>query len=177
TAWEGFGDVGLVIEAALEDAQVKRNVFRELDARTPATAGLATNTSSLTAAPTADGLRHPQRVAGPHFFNPVHKMPLVDAVRAAGTSDEVVETAGSFAIALGKTPVVVGDRPGFVVNRVLMPYLNEGLLLVGEGLPIEQIDRVMRRFGLPMGPLELLDQIGLDVAAHVGKIVREQLGE
>jgi 3-hydroxyacyl-CoA dehydrogenase/enoyl-CoA hydratase/3-hydroxybutyryl-CoA epimerase len=177
TAWEGFADVGLVVEAALEDAQVKRNVFRELDERTPGTAVLATNTSSLTVSPLAEGLRHPQRVAGLHFFNPVHKMPLVEVVRAAGTPDDVVETARRFAIALGKTPVVVGDRPGFVVNRVLMPYLNEGLLLVGEGLAVQQIDRVMRRFGLPMGPLELLDQIGLDVAAHVGKIVREQLGE
>jgi 3-hydroxyacyl-CoA dehydrogenase/enoyl-CoA hydratase/3-hydroxybutyryl-CoA epimerase len=177
TAWQGFGGVDLVVEAALEDAEVKRSVFRALDERTPPAAVLATNTSSLTVAPLAEGTKHPERVAGLHFFNPVHKMELVEVVRAKTTSEAAVERAVRFAIDLGKTPVVVGDRPGFVVNRVLMPYLNEALLLVGEGLAIEDVDRVMRRFGVPMGPLELLDQIGLDVAAHVGRIVREQLGE
>jgi 3-hydroxyacyl-CoA dehydrogenase len=112
-----------------------------------------------------------------HFFNPVHKMPLVEVVRPAATTQAVIDRLVRLAIDLGKTPVRVGDRPGFVVNRILMPYLNEALLLVGEGLPIQDVDRVMKRFGMPMGPLELLDQIGLDVAAHVGKLVRQQLGE
>src|SRR5262249_51332035 len=122
--WDGFGDVDLVVEAALEDAAGKKDVFRALDARTPPGAVLATNTSSLTVAPLAEGLRHPERVAGLHFFNPVHKMELVEVVRVAGTAPEVIERARRFAIGLGKTPVVVRDRPGFVVNRVLMPYLN-----------------------------------------------------
>lgn len=177
TDWAGFADVALVVEAAVEDAEVKRAVFRELEAHVGPAAVLATNTSSLTVSPLAEGLRHPERVAGLHFFNPVHKMPLVEVVRSAATSEQSIEALLRFAVDLGKTPAVVGDRPGFVVNRVLMPYLDEGLRLVGEGLEPADVDRVMRRFGLPMGPLELLDQIGLDVAAHVGRIARERLGE
>ena len=100
-----------------------------------------------------------------HFFNPVHKMPLVEVARAPSSNDQALATLTQWAIDLGKTPVVVRDSPGFVVNRILMPYLNEGVLLVSEGLAIEQVDRAMKRFGMPMGPLELLDQIGLDVAA------------
>jgi 3-hydroxyacyl-CoA dehydrogenase/enoyl-CoA hydratase/3-hydroxybutyryl-CoA epimerase len=175
-SWEGFDRVEVVVEAAIEDAQVKRGVFRELAERTPASAILATNTSALLVSRLQEGLPHPQRVAGLHFFNPVHKMPLVEVVRTTETSAEVLDRLTRFAIDLGKTPVRVGDRPGFVVNRVLMPYLNEALLLVGEGLKIQDVDRLMRRFGMPVGPLELLDQVGLDVAAHVAALVREQSG-
>src|SRR5262249_51661155 len=105
------------------------------------------------------------------------KMPLVEVVRAKKTDDATVALLLRFAVELGKTPVRVGDGPGFVVNRVLMPYLDEGVRLVGEGLKIKDVDRVMRRFGMPMGPLELLDQIGLDVAAHGERLVRQQLGQ
>jgi 3-hydroxyacyl-CoA dehydrogenase/enoyl-CoA hydratase/3-hydroxybutyryl-CoA epimerase len=138
---------------------------------------LATNTSSLAVARLQEGMPHPERIAGLHFFNPVHKMPLVEVVRAPGNPEEVVALLTRFAIDLGKTPAVVGDGPGFVVNRVLMPYLDEAVRLVGEGLKVKEVDRLMRRFGMPMGPLELLDQIGLDVAAHVARLVRQQLGQ
>jgi 3-hydroxyacyl-CoA dehydrogenase/enoyl-CoA hydratase/3-hydroxybutyryl-CoA epimerase len=167
--WEGFNNLDVVVEAALEDLAVKRPLFRELEARTRPTTVLATNTSSLPVTQLQEGLAHPERVAGLHFFNPVHKMPLVEVARAPATDERTMAELTAWAIALGKMPVQVRDSPGFVVNRVLMPYLNEAVLLVAEGLKIDQVDHVMRRFGMPMGPLELLDQIGLDVAAHVAR--------
>jgi 3-hydroxyacyl-CoA dehydrogenase/enoyl-CoA hydratase/3-hydroxybutyryl-CoA epimerase len=173
--WEGFDNVDVVVEAALEDLDAKRAVFRELEARTRPTTVLATNTSSLPVERLQEGLTHPQRIAGMHFFNPVHKMPLVEVARAAASGDAALATLTQWAINLGKTPVVVRDSPGFVVNRILMPYLNEAVVLVSEGLPVEQVDRVMKRFGMPMGPLELLDQIGLDVAAHVAQSMQPVL--
>jgi 3-hydroxyacyl-CoA dehydrogenase/enoyl-CoA hydratase/3-hydroxybutyryl-CoA epimerase len=118
----------------------------------------------------------PQRVAALHFFNPVHKMHLVEVARAPATSDHALAVLTQWAIDLGKTPVLVKDSPGFVVNRILMPYLNEAELLVAEGMKVEEVDRVMKRFGMPMGPLELLDQIGLDIAAHVAGSMRPVLG-
>jgi 3-hydroxyacyl-CoA dehydrogenase/enoyl-CoA hydratase/3-hydroxybutyryl-CoA epimerase len=173
--WEGFESVDVVVEAALEDLPAKQAVFRELEARTRPTTVLATNTSSLPVERLQQGMTHPQRVAGLHFFNPVHKMPLVEVARAPASDDATLATLTQWAIHLGKTPVIVRDSPGFVVNRILMPYLNEAVLLVAEGLTIEQVDRVMKRFGMPMGPLELLDQIGLDVAAHVAQSMRPVL--
>ena len=165
--WERFDQADVVIEAALEDLTAKQKVFHELAARTRPNAVLATNTSSLSVTRLQEGVPHPERVAGLHFFNPVHKMPLVEVARAPATDDATLATLVQLAIKLGKLPVLVRDSPGFVVNRVLMPYLNEAVLLVAGGLKIEQIDETMRRFGMPMGPLELLDQIGLDVAEHV----------
>jgi 3-hydroxyacyl-CoA dehydrogenase/enoyl-CoA hydratase/3-hydroxybutyryl-CoA epimerase len=165
--WKGFAEVDLVVEAAVENLDAKRALFRELEARARANAVLATNTSSLPVAALQEGLQYPERVAGLHFFNPVHKMPLVEVARAPASGDHTLATLAAWAAALGKTPVVVRDSPGFVVNRVLMPYLNEAVVLVGEGVNIDEADQVMKRFGMPVGPLELLDQIGLDVAAHV----------
>jgi 3-hydroxyacyl-CoA dehydrogenase/enoyl-CoA hydratase/3-hydroxybutyryl-CoA epimerase len=142
-------------------------VFRELEARTRPGTVLATNTSSLPVAALQEGLTNPGRVAGLHFFNPVHRMPLVEVARTPATRPDVLAVLTRWSIALGKTPVQVKDSPGFIVNRVLMPYLNEAVILVAEGPGIAAIDGVMRRFGMPLGPLELLDQVGLDVAAHV----------
>jgi 3-hydroxyacyl-CoA dehydrogenase / enoyl-CoA hydratase / 3-hydroxybutyryl-CoA epimerase len=167
TAWDGFSDVDLVVEAAVEDLEAKRAVFRELDARTRPTTVLATNTSSLRVGSLEESLAHPERVGGMHFFNPVHKMPLVEVVRAGATNERTIAALMQWAVALGKTPVVVRDSPGFVVNRIITPYLAEATLIVAEGMKITEIDQVMKRFGMPMGPLELLDQIGLDVASHV----------
>ncbi len=166
-AWKGFDGVDLVVEAAVEDLAAKREVFRALEAHTRPETVLATNTSSLRVADLQHGLSHPERVAGLHFFNPVHKMPLVEVVRAPGTTDAALARAARWAVALGKTPVLVRDAPGFVVNRILTPYLDEAVRLVGEGLSTVALDAAMRKFGMPVGPLELLDQIGLDVAAHV----------
>jgi 3-hydroxyacyl-CoA dehydrogenase/enoyl-CoA hydratase/3-hydroxybutyryl-CoA epimerase len=167
TDWQAFQDADLVIEAIVEDVELKRQVFQELDRCVRPEAILATNTSSLLVGQMQAGLAHPGRLAGLHFFNPVHKMPLVEVVRTSATSPPVVDTLVQWAASLGKIPVVVGDSPGFIVNRILVPYLNEAGMLVAEGMPVESIDRVMRRFGMPMGPLELLDQVGLDIAAHV----------
>ncbi|HJT79330.1 MAG TPA: 3-hydroxyacyl-CoA dehydrogenase NAD-binding domain-containing protein [Gemmataceae bacterium] len=175
--WEGFADADLVIEAALEDLEVKRALFAEMEEHTRPSAILATNTSSLSVGALQEGLSHPERVAALHFFNPVHKMELVEVGRTPRTSAETVSLLRDWAILLGKTPVVVKDSPGFVVNRILMPYLNEAVLLVGEGMPVEEIDRVMHRFGMPMGPLELLDQVGLDVAAHIARAMGPLFGD
>jgi 3-hydroxyacyl-CoA dehydrogenase/enoyl-CoA hydratase/3-hydroxybutyryl-CoA epimerase len=166
-SWDGFKDVDVVIEAAVEDLQVKQKLFREMEGRVRPTTVLASNTSSLSVTQMQEGLKHPERVAGLHFFNPVHKMPLIEVAHTQATSTPALALLAQWAIALGKVPIQVADRPGFVVNRILMPYLNEAVLLVSEGLPIVRIDQAMRRFGMPMGPLELLDEIGLDVAAQV----------
>ncbi len=159
----------LILEAATEDMTVKKRIFEGLAARCGPDTVLATNTSALSVTELADSLPHPERVIGLHFFNPVHRMPLVEIVTTRHTSDDVIATAVSFVQKLGKTPLVVRDSPGFVVNRVLMPYLMEAVRLHEEGVPAETIDEAMRRHGMPMGPLRLLDEIGLDVAAHVGR--------
>jgi 3-hydroxyacyl-CoA dehydrogenase/enoyl-CoA hydratase/3-hydroxybutyryl-CoA epimerase len=175
--WDEFSEVDAVVEAAVEDPRVKEEVFRALGERTRPEAVLATNTSSLPVASLQQGVPRPERVAGMHFFNPVHKMPLVEVVRAPGTSPAALATLARWAVRLGKTPVVVGDGPGFVVNRILMPYLNEAVLLVAEGMEVGAVDRVMKKFGMLMGPLETLDEVGLDVAAHVARSTAPVLGE
>jgi 3-hydroxyacyl-CoA dehydrogenase / enoyl-CoA hydratase / 3-hydroxybutyryl-CoA epimerase len=176
TEWKGFDSVDLVVEAAIEEKLAKQGLFRELDKRTRPDVPLATNTSSLSVAELEEGLAHPARVAGLHFFNPVHKMPLVEVIRTPQTDDAVIRRLARWAVKLGKTPVIVNDSPGFIVNRILMPYLAEAVLLVAAKMPISQIDYTMRRFGMPMGPLQLLDQVGLDVAAHVARSVQPALG-
>jgi 3-hydroxyacyl-CoA dehydrogenase/enoyl-CoA hydratase/3-hydroxybutyryl-CoA epimerase len=177
TTWEGFGDVDLVVEAASEDLPIKQALFRELARRTRPTAILATNTSSLLVRQLQEGFEHPERVAGLHFFNPVHKLPLVEVVRAPRTAESTAAVLTRWAVALGKTPVLAADSPGFIVNRVLMPYLFEALVLAAQEVPVELVDNTMRRFGMPMGPLELLDQVGLDVAGHVAQALRPLFAE
>jgi 3-hydroxyacyl-CoA dehydrogenase/enoyl-CoA hydratase/3-hydroxybutyryl-CoA epimerase len=167
--WDEFNDTDVVVEAAIEDLELKKQLFRDMAARCGPQTILATNTSSLLVAALQEGLTGPERVAGMHYFNPVHRIPLVEVVRGPSTSPATLATLAQWAVRLGKVPVLVGDGPGFVVNRVLMPYLNEAVLLAALGMPIAAVDRVMRRFGMQMGPLEVLDQIGLDVAAHVAR--------
>jgi 3-hydroxyacyl-CoA dehydrogenase / enoyl-CoA hydratase / 3-hydroxybutyryl-CoA epimerase len=168
---DGMGGVDLAIEAVVEDLEVKRRVFAELEVRTKPGALLATNTSSLSVDAIAAGLQHPERFCGLHFFNPVHRMPLIEVVRGARTSDEALTRAVAFARTLGKTPVVVRDGAGFVVNRLLMPYLREAMHLLDEGYALTDIDGAMRRFGMPMGPFEVLDEVGLDVAQKVAAVL------
>jgi 3-hydroxyacyl-CoA dehydrogenase/enoyl-CoA hydratase/3-hydroxybutyryl-CoA epimerase len=177
TTWEGFENADLVIEAVIEDLDLKRKVFRELEQRVRPNAILATNTSSLSVAQLQQGTNRPERVAGLHFFNPVHKMILVEAIWGPQTDQALMPVLAHFAAKLGKTPVTVRDSTGFLVNRILFPYLNEAGLLVAEGMPPPEVDRIMRRFGMLMGPLKLLDQIGLDVAAHVAKTVAPVFGD
>lgn len=157
----------LVIEAATEDIRLKKKIFADLANRTAPDAILATNTSALSVAELAADLPHPERVIGLHFFNPVHQMPLVEVVVLPCTSRDVIATALAFVQSLGKTPVVVQDHPGFVVNRILLPYLMEAVKLHNTGISAREIDQAMLDFGMPMGPLRLLDEIGLDVAHHV----------
>ncbi len=159
----------LVIEAATENMELKKRLFQDLAARTAPDAILATNTSALSVEELAQTVPHPERVIGLHFFNPAHRMPLVEVVVLPETSPDVIATAIGFVQRLGKTPVVVQDSPGFVVNRILMPYLMEAVKLHNSGVPAQLIDEAMLDFGMPMGPIRLLDEIGLDVAAHVSR--------
>ncbi len=171
TSYRGFQRSDVVIEAIVEDLEIKRRVLAELESIVGPETVLATNTSSLLVDDLATALDQPGRFGGLHFFNPVEKMPLVEVVRGEHTSPTVVATLHRLARDLGKTPVVVGDGPGFWVNRLLMPYLNEAAHLYAEGVSIEVLDNALEKFGLPMGPLALLDEIGLDVAAKVGKVM------
>ncbi|HWP33983.1 MAG TPA: 3-hydroxyacyl-CoA dehydrogenase NAD-binding domain-containing protein, partial [Thermodesulfobacteriota bacterium] len=175
TDWRGFRRADLVIEAVVEDAEVKREVFRQAAAVAPA-ALLASNTSSLSIDTLAEGLPDPARLVGMHFFNPVHRMPLVEVVRGRRTGEEALATAVALAKQLGKTPVVVGDGPGFLVNRVLAPYLAEAVRCVLEGVAIERVDGAMEDFGMPAGPLAVLDEVGLDTAARVAAVLEAGLG-
>ncbi len=167
----GFDKVDVVIEAIVENLAVKTKVFREIEGLTRPEAILASNTSSLRIADLADGLTRPQNFIGMHFFNPVPRMALVEVVRGPKTLESTVATIVGYANSMGKTPVVVGDCPGFVVNRVLTPYLIAFLQLVRDGVDFHAIDRVMESFGWPMGPAYLIDVIGLDISDHVVEIV------
>jgi 3-hydroxyacyl-CoA dehydrogenase/enoyl-CoA hydratase/3-hydroxybutyryl-CoA epimerase len=177
TDYMGLRHADLVIEAIIEDLPIKQQVFCELaDATSPATV-LATNTSSLLVSDIAAKVPHPERVVGLHFFNPPHQMPLVEVVRTEQTSPTALATAFALTQRLGKTAVVVRDCPGFLVNRLLAPYMNEaGWLLLEVSDPME-IDRAAVAFGLPMGPLELTDLVGLSVAQHVAKNMHAAYGE
>jgi len=174
TDWTGFQNADLVIEAVVENLDVKRKVLAEFESIAKDGAIFASNTSTIPITEIAANAKHPERVVGMHFFNPVDRMPLVEVIRGAKTSDETVVTVASYARKLGKTVVVCKDGPGFVVNRVLGPYLNESGFLLEEGNTIESIDAAMIDFGMPMGPMALLDEVGIDVAAKVSGILRER---
>lgn len=167
----------IVIEAATEDMALKKKIFAGLAARAGNDTILATNTSALSVSELAESVPHPERVIGLHFFNPVNRMPLVEVIVTSHTSDDVIATAVTFVQRLGKTPVVVKDSPGFVVNRILMPYLMEAVRLHESGVPADLIDEAMLEFGMPMGPMRLLDEIGLDVADHVADTLCEAFPE
>jgi len=172
----GLKVADLVLEAVVEDLPVKQALFRELEAQVPERCVFATNTSSLSVRAMAKGLKNPGRVVGMHFFNPATRMPLVEVIRTDQSDAAAVETVIALTRRLGKTPVLVADAPGFLVNRVLMPYLAEAVALVERGQPVRAIDRALRGFGMPMGPLELLDEIGLDVARKVAHVLRDAYG-
>ncbi|MGB8464043.1 MAG: 3-hydroxyacyl-CoA dehydrogenase NAD-binding domain-containing protein, partial [Terrimicrobiaceae bacterium] len=159
----------LVVEAAVEKLELKKKIFADLEERTRPETLLATNTSALSVTEISRGLRHPERVVGLHFFNPVHRMKLVEVVRAELSSDAAVDTAVALVQRIGKFPVVVRDRPGFLVNRILLPYLLEAARLFAAGADIRNLDECMLDFGMPMGPLRLLDEVGLDVASDVAQ--------
>jgi 3-hydroxyacyl-CoA dehydrogenase/alkylation response protein AidB-like acyl-CoA dehydrogenase/enoyl-CoA hydratase/carnithine racemase len=157
----------LVIEAAVEDMTLKKEVFRKLEAAAGDETILATNTSALSISELAASAAHPERIVGIHFFNPVHRMQLVEVVRAPATNPATVQRAIQFVQQIGKLPLLVNDSPGFLVNRILVPYLVEAGLLFEAGADAKDIDEAMLDFGMPMGPLRLLDEVGLDVAHHI----------
>jgi 3-hydroxyacyl-CoA dehydrogenase/enoyl-CoA hydratase/3-hydroxybutyryl-CoA epimerase/3-hydroxyacyl-CoA dehydrogenase/enoyl-CoA hydratase/3-hydroxybutyryl-CoA epimerase/enoyl-CoA isomerase len=159
----------LVIEAIVERADVKQPVLKQLDAGLPPSAILASNTSTIPISQLASDLEHPERFCGIHFFNPVRRMKLVEVIRGEKTSDQAVVTAVAHVKRLGKLPVVVNDGPGFLVNRLLLPYMHEAILLVQEGASIREVDKAARGFGLPMGPIALYDVVGIDTAVYAGK--------
>ena len=161
--------IDLVIEAAVEELGVKKAIFADLDRRCPERTILATNTSALPIGELADATRRPDRVVGLHFFNPVDRMQLVEVIAAPKTSLTTLERATALVRRLGKVPVLVNDSPGFLVNRILMPYLLEAVALFDAGVPPLLIDRAMLNFGMPMGPLRLVDEVGADVALHVAE--------
>lgn len=173
----GLAGAGLVIEAAVEDLEIKKKIFAQMSKIVAPGAVLASNTSSLPVTQMAAGTDRPDKVLGLHFFNPVPRMPLVEIVVGEKTSDETLAFGLAMVKALGKTPVIVKDAPGFLVNRLLMPYLNEAAYLLQDGARIDWIDKVALRFGMPMGPLFLIDVVGLDVAAKVSHVLESAFGE
>ena len=175
--YDGFRGLDLVVEAVVERLDVKRAVLAETEERIREDCILATNTSSLPIDDIAGALARPGRFCGMHFFNPVHRMPLVEVIRGEATDPETVATVHALSVRMGKVPVVCRDGPGFLVNRILGPYLNEAGYLLVEGVPVEELDGAAKTFGMPMGPARLLDEVGIDVAAHAGATLREAFGE
>jgi 3-hydroxyacyl-CoA dehydrogenase/enoyl-CoA hydratase/3-hydroxybutyryl-CoA epimerase len=172
----GVAEADIVIEAIFENAEAKRALYAKLEQRMKPGAILATNTSSIVLEELARDLADPGRLVGLHFFNPVAKMMLVEIIRSATTRAEVAEDALAFTRRLDKLPLPCRSSPGFAVNRVLMPYMTEAMLAADEGVPLALIDRAAVDFGMPMGPIELADTVGLDVASHVGKILAAAYG-
>ncbi len=172
----GIERADVVIEAIVEDAQAKRALYSRIEPRLKPGAVLATNTSSIVLEELGAGLRDPGRLVGLHFFNPVAQMQLVEVIEARDTSPTSRAAALAFVRAIDRLPLPCRSAPGFLVNRILMPYLTEAMLAAREGIPLAVIDRVATDFGLPMGPIELADTVGLDVCLHVGRILAEAFG-
>ena len=177
TDYSGFQRTDLVIEAVFEELTLKRKVLADTEGATPEKTIFATNTSTIPISDIAREARRPGQVLGMHFFSPVDRMPLLEVIPTDATAPEVVATAVSFGRKLGKTVIVVKDRPGFWVNRILLPYMNEAGYILGEGVPMDLIDKLMVKFGFPVGPITLLDEVGLDVGAKAAKVMHEQFGE
>ncbi len=168
-----FGNVDLVVEAVIENPKIKDAVLREVEGLVKEDAILTSNTSTISINCLAANLKRPENFCGMHFFNPVHMMPLVEVIRGEKTSDKAVATTVAYAKAMGKTPIVVNDCPGFLVNRVLFPYFGGFIGLVRDGADFQKVDRVMQGFGWPMGPAYLLDVVGMDTAKHAGEVMAE----
>ena len=179
TALSDLGDCDLVVEAVLEELELKRKVFAELDRVTRAEAVLATNTSALSVSEIAEATTHPERVVGLHFFNPAPVLPLVEVVRARLSSADAVEAAYAWAERAGKQPVRCNDTPGFIVNRILIPLLNDCVRVLDEAdvLPEDMDKALTNGAGWPLGPCALIDLIGIDVHVHASEALHDKLGE
>ncbi|MGH7605372.1 MAG: fatty acid oxidation complex subunit alpha FadJ [Gemmatimonadaceae bacterium] len=171
--YSGFGNVDLVIEAVFEDLAVKHQVLRETEASIRPSAIFATNTSTIPIGLIAQASSRPERVIGMHFFSPVHKMPLLEVITTPQTYPQVTATVVAYGKKLGKTVIVVNDGPGFYANRILAPYINEAGILLDQGVAVDIIDKALVDFGFPVGPITLIDEVGLDVATKAGKIMAE----
>ena len=177
TDYSGFGNVDLVIEAVFEDIKVKHEVLREVEAVTRNGAIFASNTSTIPIADIAEASVRPERVVGMHFFSPVHKMPLLEVIATPRTHRSVTASVAAFGRKLGKTVIVVNDGPGFYVNRILTLYINEAGRLLDQGAAVDAVDKALVDFGFPVGPITLVDEVGLDVGAKAGRIMYEAFGE
>jgi 3-hydroxyacyl-CoA dehydrogenase/enoyl-CoA hydratase/3-hydroxybutyryl-CoA epimerase len=167
----GVADADLIIEAIFENLEAKKALYEVIEQSMKDEAILASNTSSIRLEDLRTNLRSPERFIGVHFFNPVAQMPLVEIVRCADTSQEALDLGFGFVKGIGKFPLECNSSPGFVVNRILAPYMTEAMHLVAEGVPLAEIDRAAVAFGMPMGPIELVDSVGLDVVLHVSKVL------
>ncbi|HXT60249.1 MAG TPA: 3-hydroxyacyl-CoA dehydrogenase NAD-binding domain-containing protein, partial [Pirellulales bacterium] len=168
-----FAACDLVIEAVIENPKIKAELYARIEPLLADDAILASNTSAISIGRLAEKLKRPERFCGIHFFNPVRKMPLVEVIRGPKTSDATIASAVAFAKRIGKSPIVVNDGPGFLVNRMLLPYMNEALELILDGIEIKAIDGAAKSFGMPMGPITLYDVVGLDTAYYAGQVMRE----
>jgi len=171
TEWRRIADADLVIEAVFEDVDTKRAVIARIEADCPSGAVIASNTSTISLDALAEGMRAPGRLVGMHFFNPAHRMPLVEVIRRDEADGRAVATALAFAKKIRKTPVLVGNREGFLVNRIFIPYLKEAFWLLEDGAEPAAVDRAMVEFGFPMGPLVLIDMAGLDILAFTDDVM------
>lgn len=177
TDYSGFGDADIVVEAVFEDLSLKQQMVADIETNAGAQTIFATNTSSIPIGQIAAKAARPEQVIGLHYFSPVDKMPLTEVIPHAGTSDATISTTVDFARKQGKTPIVVKDGAGFYVNRILAPYMNEAACVLLAGEPIEQIDQALLNFGFPVGPMKLLDEVGIDIGAKISPILVEELGE
>ncbi len=177
TDYSGFQKTDIVIEAIVEDITIKKKVFQELEGYIRPETIIASNTSSLSISEMAEGLAHPERFIGMHFFSPVNKMPLVEVIPGEKTSDEAIASVVQLAKTMKKTPIVVKNVPGFLVNRILIPYVNEAICLLQEGVSVQVLDHAIESFGMPLGPLALADEVGLDIGYKVAKLLEKGYGE
>ena len=168
-----FGDVDLIVEAVVENPKVKDIVLCEVEDKVSEDTVLTSNTSTISINLLAQNLKRPENFCGMHFFNPVHMMPLVEIIRGEKTSEETIATTVGYAKAMGKTPVVVNDCPGFLVNRILFPYFGGFCALVRDGADFQRVDKIMEKFGWPMGPAYLLDVVGMDTGKHAGEVMAD----
>ena len=172
-----FANVNVVVEAVVENQKVKQSVLAEVEGEVTEGTVLASNTSTISITKLAEALKRPEDFAGMHFFNPVHMMPLVEVIRGEKTSDETVGTLVAYAQKMGKTPIVVNDCPGFLVNRVLFPYFGGFGMLMRDGADFQAVDKVMQKFGWPMGPAYLMDVVGIDTGVHAAQVMAEGFPE
>ncbi len=177
TEFDGFGHCDLALEAIVENKEAKQELYSELESKMDEKAIIASNTSSLSITMLSEKMQHPQRFIGMHFFNPVPRMPLVEIIPGNKTSDKTIATVVALAKEAGKTPIVVGDCAGFLVNRILLPYINEAVRMFEEGADFERMDKIIEDFGMPMGPFVLADEVGLDVGYKVAKVLEDAYGE